>query len=133
MDSDMFLYVSGWSYVAGFFDGEGSVVLVRSRWNGSEKVYPTINFTNTCNDVVLWVKEFLEQYDITIHYRAKNRPTVNRLVVYELAISDKKSIMEFINHIRPYLKVKGDAVDNAAKVLKNNMTREEYWNRGRSA
>ena len=125
MDNWMFDYIVGWAYTAGMFDGEGHVSYAR---NQTGKRYPCVYISNTNNDALLYMKDFMEGYGITVHHRAKNKLTVNRLVVYELGISDKASLEIFIEHIYTYLRIKRPAIDKAREMLEGIVVRADYDN-----
>ena len=113
-----------WSYVAGFFDGEGYVSL--NHWGRNGKLYPILSITNTSDRVLVGISGFLEGSGVRTHLRHKNRHTVNGLKVYELTVSDKVSLQNFIYGVHPHLIVKVLQVEKCMEQLENNMSWNEY-------
>ncbi len=97
-----------WSYVAGFFDGEGSVRLTQ------RKVILTI--ANTNKHVLDEITKFVGYGKVYSDRRKKIKPKWNRAYVY--AIQRYRGAFEFLNHILSYLYVKRKVVKLILRELK---------------
>lgn len=94
------------AYIAGFFDGEGSVYVTSYRATRNGKLYPKLCASLTQVDirVLEWVKlNFGGCVSVDSH---KDR----QKVCHRWATSHQKALT-FLNAIRPYLRIKHDKVD----------------------
>ncbi len=94
-----------WSYLAGFFDGEGCISIARQR----TRTYGCflIEMAQTGQEgkeVTEEIKEFLESQEVRSELRSTGKP--NRRTVWDLRIRNRDSIRNFIKGVFPYLRVK---------------------------
>jgi len=97
------------AYIAGLFDGEGSVSFVfKKAHNGKRygKLYARISNTN--REVLEWIKNTLGFGFIVINTKI---PRPNRKFCYDFVVAYEKA-RKFLAVIRPYLKIKANSVDN---------------------
>lgn len=90
------------AYLAGIFDGEGTVGYYPA--NGSHTIY--VQVTNTDSRVINWVKNLIPGGFVKTRKRH-----VNRKPVWEWLVRDRDLAIEVLNIIRPYLIIKADQVD----------------------
>jgi hypothetical protein len=83
------------SYMAGLFDGEGSVTLVRHRSNRTPSLQ--VSVASTDYEVVLWCQKRFGGSIVT-----KQPRKVNHSVSYDWRLTDRQSLL-FLEMIRPYL------------------------------
>jgi hypothetical protein len=86
-----------WSYLAGFFDGEGNLHVIKvKKWYFFQiRMYSTDLF------ILEEIKEFLGYGRIYSRKRVKNHN-----IMHELYITKKELIMKFLENILPFLKIK---------------------------
>jgi len=113
-----------WSYIAGFFDGEGSVI---KNYNQTGRPYPYLSWSNTNKEVLDRVCEFLIDNNI----RAKVNHWANGDVnnhgwkdKYWLTVYDKESVLTCIYAMHPHLIIKVLDVEWAWEVLEGVVSRK---------
>lgn len=110
-----------WSYIAGFFDGEGCVTYSRPHIGGKiYKQYPYLTFSNTNKDVLVRIQEFLVSNNIRCilnSFSRKHRLALGWKECYTLNIYDKHSVQECIYGMHPHLIVKALDVEWAMELL----------------
>jgi hypothetical protein len=109
-----------WAYIAGFFDGEGSICF--SRRSGSAKNtamwgVPTVQIVQ-CGDggksVLEEIRQFLESKEINgrvdfdaAHLEQKeNQPIRRRKAKYRLSVQSRQGVLAFLRGVMPYTRVK---------------------------
>ena len=106
-----------WSYIAGFFDGEGCV---QKNKNQTGRYYPYLDITNTNLDVLKSIGKFLGsngiRYKLNKPWKARNDPA-HWLPRTHLTIYDKVSVQKCICEMFPYLIVKSDMAEWAMSIL----------------
>jgi len=90
-----------WSYIAGFFDGEGSIVPISS--NG--KSY-RVSIAQSNKEVLELMAEFLDQYGIHTWITYKQPTSLTRLPGYHLSFSKSTSVRFFLEIIEGEIIVK---------------------------
>lgn len=96
------------AYIAGFFDGEGSVFMTKD--------YPAVTFSNTCKDVIEWIRgnlgggSLIETRYIN-HYRTS----------YTLRYQALLEVDKILSALRPYLIVKKKDVDKVLTVVQQKI------------
>ncbi len=99
-----------WSYVAGFFDGEGSLLFnppLRSKPWVKSCLGMRITLTQKSSPVLHELKAFLAGYSIEAHVRSVKNPPAFRLEVGSVA-----SVLEICQTLYPYLIVKKQLVED---------------------
>lgn len=88
-------------YIAGFFDGEGSV----SFCTVNERIYPRVCFYNTNKAVIDWIADVFEEITVkrTQDKRRDSRHNLDNYAVYVKKTKDVKYVLECM---LPYLKIK---------------------------
>lgn len=102
-------------YIAGFLDGEGSIIFYKDR----VKPNPAIQLPNTHKGVVEWLQKKLTCGTLAITVREKSNP--NWKTLYQLHIHGAKQVYDILIAIEPYLLIKRDKAIEAIKCL-----REKY-------
>lgn len=95
------------NYIAGFFEGEGTITLYkRKRKHGEDNYFwfmPTVAIFNTEKDVLTWIYEVIGK-DGCILYRSENTDR-NQKPCYMLRLRGQKSIQKFLNEILPFMRM----------------------------
>jgi len=102
-----------WQYIAGFFDGEGSIILKNGR--------SRIAIVQTNKPVLESIKKFTKCgniFEVT-----KRKPHWKDCWVY--SISCKKDIYNFLRKITPYLFVKKELAEKGILQLKKELIKME--------
>lgn len=118
--------VMDWSYVAGFFDGEGHVGYIHKK---SDKPNPCLAWTNNNRMVLERIAEFLNSHGIRTAIYISKLGIGNHKTSYRLFVRDKVSAEDCIYGIIPYLLIKGPVVEEALEILDGIVGRKKY--RGR--
>ena len=92
-----------WSYVSGFFDGEGNVHVSKSRnfKNGDTTFYIMIRIYQDNIPVLEQIRTFLGYGKV---YKYPNK-------VAELSFNKKKNVKDFLIHVKDHVLVKKQQVD----------------------
>lgn len=112
-----------WSYIAGFFDGEGCV---QQNKNQTGRYYPYLDITNTNIKVLEEMAIFLRSNDIRckVNKLWRNRGGIKGLApAHHLTIYDKESVTTCIFGMYPYLIVKLLDVEWALEILEGVVAR----------
>jgi hypothetical protein len=96
-----------WSYVAGFFDGEGhvSVISTRHRW----KTY-SVSMANTHKPTCLRIARFLRQRGIQVSFYPQKGTGHSWKTCWKIAVTDRFSAHRFLKSIEPLCLTKRKAV-----------------------
>ncbi len=104
-----------WDYIAGFFDGEGSIVKIAT------KSY-RISFAQSDTNVLEVIANFLNEYGIHTWITYKQPTALTRKPEYQLAFSQSTSVRLFLKTIQDRIIVKKDLVNYALDNLTNRIT-----------
>ena len=110
-------------YIAGFLDGEGSILLVRHNDNGKIRCRPVVAFYNTNLEVLDWIAGVI---DVKINKRqadSRNDPR-HRRTNYTIKINKYSEVYKFLLSIRPYLRIKKTNADIVIKFIEEVLERE---------
>ena len=108
-------------YIAGFMDGEGSILFCLNR-----KMNPTIQFSNTNKEVIEWLLKKLTVGGLSITVREKKNPKWKTL--YQIHIGGIKNVFDILVKIEPYLIIKREKAQRAIKELKERYKLVELKN-----
>lgn len=90
------------SYIAGFFDGEGSIFIAKTKdKNGLEVFYDCISITNTNFEILCFISDTSGVGNVNVHQKQKGKNRASW--VWRLYGHEAQS---FLRAILPYLKVK---------------------------
>jgi len=81
-----------WDYIAGFFDGEGNINIVKNQVKRSHGIQ--LRLYSSDEKVLLEIKNFLRKGQM---YKVKRFPATN--YIYELTITKKKNVQFFLKNI----------------------------------
>ena len=98
-----------WNYIAGFFDGEGSISVSRVKGNNPpERIQYClrIRIYNSEISVLKKIKSFLNYGKIYINHRL-----IGHNLVYELSIIKKLEVKEFLDKIKDLVMLKKSQID----------------------
>lgn len=106
-----------WAYIAGYFDGEGCISLTKSG-------KPRVNITNTHLESLKEIQKYMElkingKTNIYVKHN-KNKPC------YSLVFSQGRTILGFLNKVKPYSIVKKIKVMNAIKYFDCKYKRKHF-------
>lgn len=109
------------AYVAGLFDGEGSVTFGQYKAGGADsKRYPRLMVRITNNDqaVLLWVKDLFGMGRVQCKGPSKARiPTIG----YDFVVVTASAV-KFLDLIRPYVKIKAENADKKVDLYRSSVT-----------
>ena len=119
-----------WSYLAGFFDGEGCV---QKNKNQTGRYYPYLDITNTNTKVLEEIRAFLELNKIRckVNKQWRNNNPSHWTTSHHLTIYDKESVLTCIFGMHPYLIVKLLEVEWAWEILESVVSRKSLRNKER--
>lgn len=90
------------NYIAGILDGEGCINKRKTKWKNGEEFYWRISISNTCPELIYWLKKKIPQSKIY-----KNRPPrQNEKQAWTFCIFKWYFCYFFIKEIFPFLIVK---------------------------
>ena len=113
-------------YIAGFLDGEGSILLTRHKDNGNIRCRPVVAFYNTNLEVLDWIAGVI---DVKINKRQEDTRTDvrHRRTNYTIKINKYSEVYKFLVAIRPYLRIKQTNADIVIKFIEEVVDRETYF------
>ena len=109
-----------WAYIAGFFDGEGSL---RVPMGQKYVTSPQVCIYQSDQLVLLRIQRFLAAHGIHSHVRKENRMrkglqrVISKKDQYILDFSRKQSVTIFLRSIRPYAVVKKQIIEDCIRYL----------------
>ena len=100
-----------WSYIAGFFDGEGGFHIGFARSKKNEKAYLTprvvVSFSSTNKETLDKIAEFMLSNGINCKnycmLRKRDYGGIKRKTAYTIRISQPKDMSVFVQFIEPFL------------------------------
>jgi LAGLIDADG endonuclease len=101
-----------WSYIAGFFDGEGHVGIVET-YDDSYKTIVNLTITQKRPEVLYWIRGKLGYGTVRLD-----------TTCFKLYITKNREKEEFLKGVQPYLHVKNAEVEAALmelQIKRNNM------------
>lgn len=99
-----------WEYIAGFFDGEGTI----AKFNNGICHY-AIAITQANEEVLQEIKKFLKFGHVYVIKKRK----VNWKDAWILRISDNRQVLFFLKNVLPFLIVKRDKATKTVLILKD--------------
>lgn len=99
--------VMTWEYMAGFFDGEGSVKLSNGERKGGSGSPKLGLYQSGQRGLVLLkeIQDFMVPYGIISTIR-QLPPIPKRQLMYQLYVYNRIGVMTFVQHVFPYLRIK---------------------------
>lgn len=108
-----------WSFVAGFFDGEGCIVAKR---DGTISFDVSMAQTSTC--VLEEIKEFLRTcgiksyiYSVDPEKYTNNLRARHRKILHSLRLNERESVRRFVAGVLPYVVVKRAFVQDVRRFM----------------
>jgi hypothetical protein len=98
------------AYIAGIFDGEGCIGYYNAALTYNHRpgyFHASINVCNTDPRVISWLKEVTGIGKVGL----LKMNTTRRRQAYQWQLGKRAEIVEFLQTIRPYLKIKSEQVD----------------------
>jgi hypothetical protein len=93
-----------WDYIAGFFDGEGNINIIKN--NQKLSYYIQIRLYSSDERVLLEIKKFIQRGQI---YKVKKSSATN--FVYELTLSNKIDVKFFLENIVDKIVIKREIAE----------------------
>lgn len=87
-------------YVAGFFDGEGSVTYTTC----NDRIYPVVCFYNTNKPVIEWIANIFGEF--ATHRTEDKRRVGKNLDNYAVYIKKTRDVKDVLECLLPYLRIK---------------------------
>jgi len=113
-----------WSYIAGFFDGEGTI------YQDGKTGYWKLSISNSNKEILKKIRSFIKSGNIYIEKRSKNP-------VYRFHLNDQRFILKFVENILVFSTVKKEMLKKALNSIKTkewhsnyklkNITREKLY------
>jgi hypothetical protein len=119
-----------WPYIAGFFDGEGSVILPQGRGYITPvvQIYQGGPFGQSALcEIGEWIAPF------GINSRVSAGRSGHGKTVYVLRLDGRQSAGQFLINVLPYLKIKKTAAQDVLRfirIYKRRDGRKDYWRHG---
>ena len=104
-----------WSYLAGFIDGEGSIIIKPPRIR--------LYISNTNREILEKIKEFVKCGSI---YEIKRRPNPKWSQQYGWTVCYHKDCLKILKSIRNKLMIKRQLCEEAIKYIKNKRWQGHY-------
>ncbi|MEM2338415.1 MAG: helix-turn-helix domain-containing protein [Candidatus Bathyarchaeia archaeon] len=101
------------SYVAGLFDGEGSIYIKHRRDSLQNRVY----IINTDRNIVKWLKETFKGGKI-VSWKDPH-PSPNRKQVFYWHLQRRLDVLSFLKALLPYLKIKKETAKKAIEEIES--------------
>lgn len=106
------------AYIAGLFDGEGSIIAKKDTRRGNAY---RASVTNTNREVLVWICELLGYGRVYTHSQGHAVWKDS----YVLFIMGLEHIKDFLDAIRPYVKVKRDALEIMSALVDRRLSLQE--------
>ena len=100
------------AYIAGFFDGEGCVTIVRRRPKPTASYWLLVGLTNTDLQILLWIQSIVGGKICN-----KTRRSIKHAPGFELRITRKQEMYNFLIYIQPFVRIKKRQVETALAFL----------------
>jgi hypothetical protein len=92
------------AWLAGFWDGEGSItIFTHVEKNGKKKICPTINVTNTHEGVIAHTVELLDRLGTSFSILEKRSDTDKHKTAYTIGTRNISYIKTTLEAMQPYL------------------------------
>ena len=115
------------AYLAGLTDGEGSFVICKDRKTGkSPWYYGSFRIGMTSYETIKIVRDELAPQK-KIYVERLYAKGVPRKAIYRLAIQGNKGVVEIINKLLPYLKLKKPQAELLLVFLKDKAVKWKEW------
>lgn len=99
-------------YIAGFMDGEGSIIFYKDR----KKLNPALLFANTHKGSLIFLQKKLTTGSLAITWRTYKNPKYKDL--FQLHIHGAKQVYDILMAIEPHLIIKREKARQAIRLLK---------------
>jgi len=97
------------AYIAGFVDGEGSIIMHIRRDRKQPYIRPMLIITQANKEILLWILKTLNIGNINLIYQKENRRKIKK-DCWNINYGDRKAY-EVIKLLRPYIRVKAEQAD----------------------
>jgi len=92
------------AWLAGFWDGEGSITLFgHQERNGSKKIKPIVSVVNTDIGMINKVRKILEELGCSFHLSERGARKSAHSTAYILQTANMSHIIKFLEAVLPYL------------------------------
>ena len=110
-----------WEYLAGFFDGEGNINLIKvKKW-----YFFQVRIYNTNEEILKEIVNFLA-YGRVYHRRRSDR----RNDMYELYLAKKEYVQKFLEGVYPFLIIKKSQANFVLDCLKEGVLNDKNLSKG---
>lgn len=100
-------------YVAGFVDGEGSIMLHCI----NDRIFLRLEIGNTCKDALLFIRDTLDAFGISTRVQPMSSSQKNRKKAWRLRCTNREDVREICILLLPYLIVKHKQADLAIQFV----------------
>jgi hypothetical protein len=110
-----------WDYLAGFFDGEGSMLLTTDRAGERKSINVQVAFYQSDKNILLLIKEFLGKNGIGcgVYAQSTRRASpLTRKQMYVLIIPNRCNVVLALTQLVPRLHVKRHWAEDILRFLK---------------
>jgi intein/homing endonuclease len=110
-----------WDYVAGFFDGEGSMVLTTDRGGERKSINVQISIGQSNKEVLLLILDFLKEQGICggVYTKTEKRMSaLSRKTMYTLIVGNRRNVVLMLTQLVPRIHVKRHWAEDILRFLK---------------
>lgn len=116
------LSIADAAYIAGFFDGEGSVLLYRR----SKNIALRATFANTKRSILEWIQETIGAGNIVTTTHANSKHATSHLLLI-----NSQAALSFLEQVLPYLHIKAEqaqvAIDFQQRLKVPSLKADTTW------
>jgi hypothetical protein len=120
------------AWLAGFWDGEGSItIFTHTEANGRKKICPTINVTNTNTEVIAYVVTLLDKLGTSFSIAEKRNNGEKHKDAYCVGTRNMQYIKTVLEAMQPYLVCKKAQCTLVLRYVNKKLTQRETNERPR--
>jgi len=119
-DINLSKFTINWSYIAGFFDGEGTI------YQDGKTGYWRLSILNTNKEILEEIKSFIKSGSVYTRKKSKK----SKKPIYTFQISDQRFILKFAKNTLPFSIIKKERLKEALKDINSKEWHPNYKLKG---